>query len=307
MDELFTRYMYYERSCLKIKSSTTEALRKFYEKDSYALLKKDETLNNLELLAKFWHDVSIQSTERFSNDVLKRLYVLNYAPNGMWNYFVSVYFMKNKDENGLLDDNKFLKFLTKITAFIFAYAVTNPGVNALRTPVYAEMVNLVEDKEITFSEFKFEPELVKSQFINYEFTNNRPITKSILTWWAFNNENQPLLSLENNFEIEHIYARKRQENENSLSNSKNLESLGNKAILEKKINIRASDYRFDDKKKYYEGFTNDKDQKKDGTKNLELLDFAQTKSDFTEKDIISRHDLIINSFVEFLKVNDLLK
>ena len=35
MDELFTRYMYYERSCLKIKSSTTEALRKFYEKDSY--------------------------------------------------------------------------------------------------------------------------------------------------------------------------------------------------------------------------------------------------------------------------------
>lgn len=41
------------------------------------------------------------------------------------------------------------------------------------------MVNFIEDKEITFSEFKFEPELVKSQFINYEFTNNRPITKSI--------------------------------------------------------------------------------------------------------------------------------
>ena len=37
-----------------------------------------------------------------STDVLKRLYVLNYALNGMWNYFVSVYFMKNKDENGLL-------------------------------------------------------------------------------------------------------------------------------------------------------------------------------------------------------------
>ena len=131
--------------------------------------------------------------------------------------------------------------------------------------------------------------------------------KTDFLWWAFNNENQPLLSLENNFEIEHIYARKRQENENSLSNSKNLESLGNKAILEKKINIRASDYRFDDKKKYYEGFTNDKGQKKEGTKNLELLDFAQTNSDFTEKDIISRHDLIINSFVEFLKVNELLK
>ena len=46
MDELFTRYMYYERACQKIKSSTTEALRKFYEKDSYALLKKDKTLDD---------------------------------------------------------------------------------------------------------------------------------------------------------------------------------------------------------------------------------------------------------------------
>lgn len=32
MDELFTRYMYYERAKMGIKSSTTEALRKFYEK-----------------------------------------------------------------------------------------------------------------------------------------------------------------------------------------------------------------------------------------------------------------------------------
>ena len=34
MDELFTRYMYYERSKQGNKSSTTEALRKFYEKNA---------------------------------------------------------------------------------------------------------------------------------------------------------------------------------------------------------------------------------------------------------------------------------
>ena len=38
MDELFTRYMYYIRAKQGIKSSTTEALRKFYEKDNYTLL-----------------------------------------------------------------------------------------------------------------------------------------------------------------------------------------------------------------------------------------------------------------------------
>ena len=38
MDEIFTRYMYYERAKTGVKSSTTEALRSFYEKDSYKLL-----------------------------------------------------------------------------------------------------------------------------------------------------------------------------------------------------------------------------------------------------------------------------
>jgi len=38
LDELFTRYMYYERARAEVKSSTTEALRKFYEGDgSYPL------------------------------------------------------------------------------------------------------------------------------------------------------------------------------------------------------------------------------------------------------------------------------
>lgn len=307
MDELFTRYMYYERACQKIKLSTTEALRKFYEKNSYALLKKDNTLDDLESLADFWNDVSNQDKERFSENVLRRLYVLNYAPNGMWTYFTSVYFMKNKNSEGKLDDSKFCAFLTKITAFIFAYAVTNPGVNALRSPVYAEMINIIEGKDIEFSEYKFDSKTVKSMFNNYYFSNARPITKSMLTWWAFNNEKQPLLSLESIFEIEHIFARKRQENEKSLSNLNQIESLGNKAILEKKINIRASDYRFEDKKKYYLGFTNDKGQKKDGTKILELQDFAKNKNDFTETDINARHDFIIDSFVDFLKQNDLLK
>ena len=306
MDELFTRYMYYKRACQKIKSSTTEALRKFYEKNSYALLKQDETLDNLESLADFWNDVFNQENNRFSNEVLRCLYVLNYAPNGMWTYFTSVYFMQNKDDAGQLDDTKFCAFLRKITAFILAYAVTNPGVNNLRTPVYAEMVNLIEDKEVEFAEFKFEINKVKSMFSNYTFSNARPITKSMLTWWAFNNENQQLLSLETNFEIEHIFAKKRQENERSLSDSKQLESLGNKILLEKKINIRASDYRFEDKKKYYKGFINNKGQKKDGTNIIELQNFAKNKNDFTECDIIARHDFIINSFVEFLRNNDLI-
>ena len=307
MDELFTRYMYYVRAKLGIKSSTTEALRKFYEKDSYTLLKKTETFNNLIKLAKFWEDVLNQDDDRFSQRVLRRLFVLNYAPNGMWTYFVSVYYMQNKDENDLLDDEAFYNFLNKITAFIWTYAVINPGVNALRTPVYAEMVNIVNNNPVTFSDYKFEEDKVRNVFNNFAFSNTRPITKSMLAWWAFNNQKQELLSLETIFEIEHIYAKNRYDKDKSLKDVKNLEVLGNKALLEKRINIRAADYRFNDKAKYYYGYINSRNQKKEGTKNFELIELAESANDFNEKDIILRNENIINSFIEFLKVNDLIK
>jgi len=306
MDELFTRYMYFERAKMGIKSSTTEALRKFYEKDSYKLLKNDALFENLIVLANFWNDVSNQNVERFSDKVLRRLFVLNYAPNGMWTYFVSVYFMQNKDNEGLLDDEKFYSFLKKITAFIWTYAITNPGVNALRTPVYAEMVNILEGKTVAFTDYRFDEKTVRSLFDTFGFYNGRPITKSMLAWWALNNEDQPVLSLETTFEIEHIFAKSRQDKEKTLKNSKNLEALGNKALLEKRINIRASDYRFEDKIKYYQGYTNSRNQFKKGTDIAELIALSKTQTDFTEHDIESRNSNIVNSFVAYLKDNDLL-
>ena len=306
MDEIFTRYMYFLRAKAGNKNSTTEALRKFYEKDDYSVLKNPNTLNDLEDLSIFWEDVSNQDSEVFSNTILKDLFILNYAPNSMWTYFVSVYFMQNKDENGKLEENAFHDFLVKTIAFIWAYAIMNPGVNALRTPVYAEMINIIEGRSVTFDKFKFSEETLRSSIGNYEFTNNRPITKSMLVWRAFQDRNQELLSIETLFETEHIYARKRQENEQALSNPRNLESLGNKAILEKKINIRASEYTFDDKKKYYLGFQNAKGEYKEGTKVSELIYLATTKDDFTEQDIINRYNRIVDSFIDYLKGNNLI-
>lgn len=306
MDEIFTRYMYYERSKQGIKSSTTEALRKFYEKNSYELLKNDQTFKNLIDLANFWNDVQNQNIERFSDKVLRRLFVLNYAPNGMWTYFVSVYYMANRNNDGMLDDEKFYNFLNKIIAFIWAYSITNPGVNALRAPVYIEMINVVNHKPINFSDYLFSQEQIENVFNNYVFSNNRAITKSMLTWWAFQDPKQELLSLESVIEIEHIFARNRQDKEHSLLNPKNIDSIGNKALLEKRINIRASDYRFSDKIKYYIGFENNRKQKKEGTKIRELLDLAKNANDFTEKDIEQRKTNIISNFIEFMRKNELL-
>lgn len=84
------------------------------------------------------------------------------------------------------------------------------------------------------------------------------------------------------------YPRKRQENEESLSDKSSLESLGNKALLEKNINIRASDYRFTDKIKYYQGYTTSSGKQKTGTKVYELQKLSTSVNDYTEKDIVDR-------------------
>ena len=306
MDELFTRYMYFERAKLGIKSSTTEALRKFYEKDDYKLLKSKETFNNLITLARFWNDISNQNPDRFSDKILQCLFILNYAPNNMWTYIVSVYFMQNKDDNELLNDDDFFVFLTKITCFIFAYSITNTGVNALRTPVFAEMVNIVNNIPVSFKEYKFDKLKLSSLLYNFNFTNLRPITRSMLTWWIFQNKDQTIPSLKTSFEIEHIYARNRQKIEHGLTNAEYLESLGNKSLLEKSINIRASDYRFFDKKNYYLGKLSTRNTQRRETEVQELIHIANIKTDFSEKDIIERNKNIIESFIEFLNKNNLI-
>lgn len=307
MDELFTRYMYFVRAKQGIKTSTTEALRKFYEKGKYSILKQNETLSNLKILVDFWNDVNRQNSSRFSTNILRKLFTLHYAPNGMWTYFLSVYFLQNKDANGQLEENNFEDFLNKTIGFVWAYAFTNPGVNALRTPIYAEMIKVVTDKTVNFDEHKFDENTLRTAIDNFEFKNGRPITKSMLAWWAFTEINQSLPTLNSIFEIEHIFARKRQENDKSLSNSKNLESLGNKALLEDKINIRAADYRFSDKVKYYKGFPNDKGQIKGGSIISELVNLANKKTDFIEQDIIERRQKITNEFIDYLKIKNLIK
>jgi hypothetical protein len=116
-----------------------------------------------------------------------------------------------------------------------------------------------------------------------------------------------LPSIDTSFEIEHIFSKNRQKNEKTLTNIKNIESLGNKSLLEKRINIRASDYRFSDKKKYYQGFTNNKGQKKEETQINELVKLSKNNTDFTEKDIEERYSLMIKYFISFLNENNLIK
>jgi hypothetical protein len=224
----------------------------------------------------------------------------------MWAYIVTVYYMKNRKPNGMLDEVPFLRFLDRITAYIWSYALINPGVNQLRAPIYAEMLKIVEGNEVDFAGMKIEQSQLDNAFRNYKFTNGRPITKSMLVWWAMQIDGQELPSMDKTFEIEHIIARERQDRDKVLSSSQKLESLGNKVILEKGINIRAADYRFIDKFKYYKGYET-RGRKKEGTIVKELLSFTETRTDFIESDVDARGEEIQQAFMKYVGDNNLFK
>lgn len=305
LDELFTRYMYWRRAQEGTTNTSTQSLRSFYDRANYAILKEERTLEELERLLDFWHSVARQDDERFSQEVLKRLFILHYTPNGMWYYLLSVYFLKHstQSDNALEDEAALCSFLDKITGFVLAYALINPGVSSLRTPVYQELVNIVVGGEVTFANFKFEREQLKGILNNFSFSNQKAITRSILTWFAFHCEEQKLFPLESRLDVEHIYARKRHEQE-PLSEDALLDALGNKSLLEKNINIRAADYRFADKRNVYLGLSG---SRKAPTGIFDLRRLAEEQTDFQEADLLARNKQIIEDFLTFLEQCELLK
>jgi hypothetical protein len=139
---------------------------------------------------------------------------------------------------------------------------------------------------------------------NYKFTNNRPITRSLITWYAFTFDSQQLLDISETFQIEHVYSKKRQEMEGGLSDESSLESLGNKVLLEDSINIRASDYAFEGKQKIYSGEVR-RGKNRDRSKIAEIEEFIK-RDGFVEQDIINRNKDIINKFFTLLEKEDLV-
>lgn len=303
LDELFARYMYYRRAKKSIRDTTTKSLRDFYSEGAYEILHEDGTLDDLEALLDFWRKVDAQ--EGFSERVLRRLFVLNYAPNSMWTYLLSTWFLAKRDASGNLDDEELYRFLRRITGFIYAYSLERPGVNALRGPVYPALIDIVEGRDADFSAHLFNRETMLGRFRSYQFSNQRRFTRSMLVWWAYTDPEQPLMDSDTTLEIEHIYARKRNE-VHPLANQANLEALGNKAMLEKRVNIRAADYQLEDKRRYYEGYIDTKGIEVPSTAIRELVEIAH-RDGFNEADIERRTERIITTFVDWLGELGLLR
>jgi len=219
LDDLFMRYMYYLLAKSGTKSDTFHGLRPFYEKNNYEILHSEKTFEDLIILKNFWQDIFERNEEKFSAEVLKKIYVLSYCPYSLWSYIVSLYFMGNRNN---LDKKNFVEFLDKITLMFLMYSISQSGVQGVRRPFFLEFQNILHGREITFKDSCKDKKFFIELLNNTKFSNTKPATKAILVWWTFENPEQKLPPLGMKLEIEHIYAKKRNEFE-PLEEIENLE------------------------------------------------------------------------------------
>ena len=118
----------------------------------------------------------------------------------------------------------------------------------------------------------------------------------MLTWWFLKDSTQKTPGLTEQFQIEHIYAKERAKRENFSGNE--IEFIGNKVLLERKINIRASDFSFADKEKHYKK-----------SQNNELNSIHKNYSKFGKTEIIERNSIDVEDMIDitFTVTPDLTK
>lgn len=297
MTELFRLYMGYLRGLTETRATNRPAVRDYFTREQSALLKNEKTLSDLEELAGFWR--RYEDEVGFSDDVLKDLLVLKFAPNKLWQDAVSNYYLINRGEDGRLDQEAFHTYLQKMIAFI--YGAVAEGANG------AWVTRAVDREARYLGGNTLEPAFegltrsaVRDALLN--LSPKKRINRGILAWWMMSNSEQAPFPLDTEFDVEHIYARKRHRNHPGEITDDQLESLGNKSLLEKRVNIRAADYSFADKRDIYLG----KVPGKSGTEVQELCALADEQDAFASDEIDRRQAEIVDGFMRFLEENGVL-
>ncbi|MCH9758381.1 MAG: DUF262 domain-containing HNH endonuclease family protein [Proteobacteria bacterium] len=289
---LFRYYSHYIRG--KEKNTQKEiGLRKFYSENNYQKLNEPNLMANLKALAEFWDDVlsDTPSDEYIETKGGQYLHCLWHYPNDYWRSVVSVFFLMNRDANDF--SKKLTHFLSEATAFFYAKFITNPTVNAVKDDVYRKCKELCNQEEGNLKIKEYSVEEMKKQMKHHIPPKAE---RGLLLLHAYLHDRQEDY-MRNKLEVEHIFPQKWQ-NTNYNGWSWNdaesfLQNIGNKVIIEKKVNIEAGNGYFGKKKEKY------KKSKISEVKDLSLYG----KDDWLKEDIEKREDEVIENLINFFNEN----
>jgi len=295
IDDIFRYYTHILRARNNDKSKEV-GLRKFYAEDKYAKLKDVNLMNEIMALANFWRyvNVNIEPEEEvkyvISDEARKYLRCLYSYPNEFWKFPVSVFFLKNLNDNNF--DGNFCKILQKLISFLFVKFIDAPTVNAIKDDTYAACISIQNGSEVLFrNTVNINEELLNQQIDGHSSSR---ISRALLLLDAYLNQNQTSLITEY-FDIEHIFPKKWQDANYNGWNKNDadlyLDRFGNKIVIEKRINIQAGNGYFGVKKTKYKL-----------SKIASVIELSNyPKNDWIKEDIEEREKKFKDNLINFFK------
>lgn len=299
INDLFRFYMHVIRARDNV-TENEKGLRRFYAGDNYKYdeLHKDNFFEDIKDLAKFWvntydnvGDFDEENTF-YTKEAIKYIHCLVNYPNDYWRCVVSVFYIKNRGA----DDFKahMEKFLRGLLSFMMVQFITKPQVNAIKPPTYKFCVDIYQTGDTVFQN------IMSVDFANLIEKASRTSSKVVkscilLNSYLYDTDSKPLTG---KLEIEHILPKRwKQANYfgwTKASAEEHLESIGNKIPFEKRLNIRAGNGYFGEKKRNYIGSR---------IKEVQDLATNHTEDDWLPEDIQRRREDVCNRLIDFFNQN----
>ncbi|MHC0037927.1 DUF262 domain-containing protein [Pseudoneobacillus sp. C159] len=251
IQKLFYYYMFYLRALENDRNTTTPGLRKYYSRNNFEQLYKNDVMKNLNTVLNLWlvvnNRVEIEDEDWSKNIEIKQvLDGLTSYPNEFWKYPVVIYYLKYHDSQDF--EGLFLKFLKKLLAILAARSIVTPTINAVKRGILNLNSEIIKSSRPIFDFAKVDEQELKGKVR----VAHRHTVRMILKILAYQSQDE---LLPDKWEIEHILPQKWQSSyfpSNSDEEVKELvEHIGNKIPFEKKLNIIASNGYFKKKKDSY--------------------------------------------------------
>jgi len=293
---LFYYYMFYLRAVDGDTSASTPGLRRYYSQRNFESLFASDLMDHLSKLSDLWKIVNNREEldeYPFSKvlSIQKTFDILKQYTNEWWKYLVSIYFLVHHAEPDFPE--MFDALLHELAAYIIAKFAINPTLHSIKSDFLYMNRDVVHGN--TF-DFRTDFSLPRRKAELRDALTNRirmyhRATRPLLYVHAYANPNQTSL-LPQSIEVEHILPRKWTNTNlfgfNRKEVEEQIESLGNKTILEKKTNIQAGNRSFFAKKNRY--YLN--------SLSADARDLAEIKKDdWTPNDIVRRNDEVADTIL----------
>lgn len=283
IQNLFYYYMFYLRAKDDDKKTTTPGLRKYLGQNKFKAIKSPVIMDELKLIGEFWSALKgpNQSIVWANNKEIKKFIdVLRSYPNDFWKYPVVIFYLNYHKDIDFV--NKFKVFLKKLSVDAIMPYILTPTANAIKPAILKLNSSIIHDAKPKF-EFKVNMSDVKARY--KDLPNNA--VSLILKLLVYRKQDE---LLPEKWHIEHIFPKKYDSQYFNSSIENYIEMIGNKIPLESKLNIRASNNFFIEKRKEYAK-----------SKIKVVNELGNSHSSWAQAEIESRTDRIANTISDLQK------